>query len=171
MDINTGRKVTEVLRALSDDTRFQIVWLLLGNDLCVGALARILNTSKPSVSQHLKILRETGLVKGEKRGYWTHYMVEEELLREAAKELQELADGQKSCAPGGPYVCLRKKGQEINEINASDSEGRVLQMCKNCCQQPDKLKTKPEECTPEQIRECHGDDQSHPCESEKQKDE
>ncbi|MFO7952934.1 MAG: metalloregulator ArsR/SmtB family transcription factor [Bacillota bacterium] len=159
------------MRALSDDTRFQIVWLLLENDLCVGALARILNTSKPAVSQHLKILREAGLVKGEKRGYWTHYMVEEKLLREAAKELQELADGQKSCTSGASYVCLRKQGNEINEIKESESERRVLQMCKNCCQQPDKLKTKPEECTPEQIKECHGDDQGHPCENEKQKDE
>ena len=36
-------------------------------------------------------------------------------------------------------------------------------MCQNCCQQPDKLKDKPENCTPEQIRECHGDDKDHPC--------
>ncbi len=36
-------------------------------------------------------------------------------------------------------------------------------MCQNCCQQPEKLKDKPESCTPEQIRECHGDDAGHPC--------
>jgi len=35
-------------------------------------------------------------------------------------------------------------------------------MCK-CCQKPVKLKDKPETCTPEQIRECHGDVQEHPC--------
>ncbi len=40
-------------------------------------------------------------------------------------------------------------------------------MCKNCCEQPEKLKIKPEACTPEQIKECHGDDQDHPCECEK----
>lgn len=31
------------------------------------------------------------------------------------------------------------------------------------CQQPDKLKGRPEDCSPEKIRECHGDVQSHPC--------
>ncbi len=77
-------KIVKVFRTLGDDTRFQIIRLLLGSDLCVGALSRILKISKPSVSQHLKILREAGLVKGEKRGYWTHYEVERKLLREAA---------------------------------------------------------------------------------------
>ena len=31
------------------------------------------------------------------------------------------------------------------------------------CQKPENLKGKPEECTPEQIRECHGDEREHPC--------
>ncbi|MGM0651900.1 MAG: hypothetical protein ACQES4_03835 [Bacillota bacterium] len=40
-------------------------------------------------------------------------------------------------------------------------------MCKNCCEQPEKLKNKPETCTPKQIKECHGDNQEHPCECDK----
>ena len=39
-------------------------------------------------------------------------------------------------------------------------------MCdkKDCgCQKPEELKTKPEECTPEQIKKCHGDVKEHPC--------
>ena len=41
-------------------------------------------------------------------------------------------------------------------------------MCKDvsCCQKPEKLKGKPEECTPEQIAECHPDQEGHPCEKE-----
>ncbi len=40
-------------------------------------------------------------------------------------------------------------------------------MCQpNCCQKPENLKGKPENCTPEQIRECHGDVQDHPCTKE-----
>ena len=34
---------------------------------------------------------------------------------------------------------------------------------KSVCQKPDKLKGKPGECTPEQIRECHGEEPGHPC--------
>ncbi|MEF8822671.1 MAG: hypothetical protein V5B78_10635 [Desulfohalobiaceae bacterium] len=36
-------------------------------------------------------------------------------------------------------------------------------MCQDCCQQPEKLKDRPENCTPEQIRECHGEAEGHPC--------
>jgi hypothetical protein len=36
-------------------------------------------------------------------------------------------------------------------------------MCKSCCENLVKLKSKPEECTPEQIWECHGDAKRHPC--------
>ena len=32
-----------------------------------------------------------------------------------------------------------------------------------CCQKPEKLKGKPKDCTPEQIKECHGDSKEHPC--------
>jgi hypothetical protein len=36
-------------------------------------------------------------------------------------------------------------------------------MCKENCQHPEKLNGKPGECTPEQIKECHGDAAHHPC--------
>ncbi|AEF93226.1 hypothetical protein Desca_0330 [Desulfotomaculum nigrificans CO-1-SRB] len=39
-------------------------------------------------------------------------------------------------------------------------------MCKCTCQQPDKLKGKPGQCSPEQIKECHGSEESHSCEKE-----
>jgi len=39
-------------------------------------------------------------------------------------------------------------------------------MCQNCCQKPDKLIDSPQECTPEQIRECHGEQTGHPCTSD-----
>jgi len=40
-------------------------------------------------------------------------------------------------------------------------------MCQCCCKRPENLKRKPEECTPEQVKECHGDVTKHPCEGEK----
>ena len=33
----------------------------------------------------------------------------------------------------------------------------------HCCEKPDRLRDKPQECTPEQIRECHGEVKEHPC--------
>jgi len=44
-------------------------------------------------------------------------------------------------------------------------------MCEKekCCQKPEQLKGKPQECTPEQVQECHGDVKKHPCEPNKTK--
>ncbi len=78
------------LKALSDDTRFKIVKLLLCSDLCVGALACKIGISEAAISQHLKILREAELVIGEKRGYWTHYKVKKEALEDVAVKIKSL---------------------------------------------------------------------------------
>jgi len=43
----------------------------------------------------------------------------------------------------------------------------VFDMCQNCCQQPNKLQDKPENCSPQQINKCHGDVTEHPCTKEK----
>lgn len=166
IELSDPRKTTQIikiLKAISEEKRIQIIRLLLKNDLCVGALARILNISKPSVSQHLKVLREAGLVRGEKLGYWTHYRVEKELIRESSCYLQELIKSQADDGDINEFICLRNKESKAGQ------ERRTLQMCKNCCEQPDKLKTKPGQCTPEQIKECHGEAKEHSCENKKEK--
>jgi ArsR family transcriptional regulator, arsenate/arsenite/antimonite-responsive transcriptional repressor len=85
-------ELIEILKSLSDETRYNLIKLLLCHDYCVGALANKLAVSESAVSQHLKVLRNAGIVKGDKRGYFTHYYVDRDLLKEAAKELAELAD-------------------------------------------------------------------------------
>ena len=74
-----------MLKALAHESRLRIINLLLTHDLCVGALARHLDISKAAVSQYLQILRKARLVKGERRGYWTHYSVERSVLHDIAK--------------------------------------------------------------------------------------
>jgi ArsR family transcriptional regulator len=102
MDVNVNAFV-QTLKALADGTRFRIIDLLLTHDLCVGALASRLNISKAAVSQHLQILRRAGLVRGEKRGYWTHYSVDRDVLHHIAQELAQRA-GQ---APDFRMACHR----------------------------------------------------------------
>jgi ArsR family transcriptional regulator, arsenate/arsenite/antimonite-responsive transcriptional repressor len=80
------------LKALADENRLKLLSLLLTHDLCVGALAQRLGVSEAAVSQHLQILRKAGLVRGEKIGYWTHYRVERDMLRQLAGRLETLAD-------------------------------------------------------------------------------
>src|SRR4030066_1496880 len=100
----------QILKPLADETRFQLIKLLLTHDFCVGALAQHLRLSEAAVSQHLKLLREAGLVKGEKRGYWTHYMVEKSKLNELAGLLRELTN----LLPCTEGVRIKKLNEEVN---------------------------------------------------------
>ena len=81
-----------VFKALAHETRWRMIELLLGHSLCVGALAQALGVTEAAASQHLQILRKAGLVRGEKRGYWTHYLVQTEVLERLGKELSELPE-------------------------------------------------------------------------------
>ena len=150
-----------ILKALADETRFRIIHLLLSHDLCVGALADHLSMSKAAVSQHLKILRKAGLVRGEKRGYWTHYGVDKTVIHQIAEALIEKADQ----APDFRMACHRSI-QDQSKIN--NLKRKEFIMCQNCCQQPTQLKDNPENCSPDQIKACHGDEKDHPCVSTKE---
>jgi DNA-binding transcriptional ArsR family regulator len=67
------RERARVFRALAVEKRLEIVALLAGRTLCVGALSRRLGISAGAVSQHLRILRDAGLVEPDRRGYFVHY--------------------------------------------------------------------------------------------------
>ncbi|MFC2014005.1 ArsR/SmtB family transcription factor [Chloroflexota bacterium] len=78
---------------LADPTRLKLLRLLLKqrepDALCVNALAYHLGVTQPAVSQHLKLLKKAGLVKGEKRGYRVHYFVKREALNKAQELISQ----------------------------------------------------------------------------------
>jgi DNA-binding transcriptional ArsR family regulator len=156
MNVMTMDQFLTVLKALSDETRLRLVHLLLTGDFCGRALACRLGISEAAVSQHLKILKEAGLLDGEKRGYWTHYSVQRDVLEEVTGELNRMA--RQSTIPNRHcHRLLAQKGRSL-----TGKEAKIM-CCGPCCEQPDKLKGKPEECTPRQIAECHGNTKKHPC--------
>ena len=76
--------LTRFFKALGDETRLRLVALLAqqepGNALCVGRLAGELATTASNVSQHLRVLKDLGLVRGERRGYRIHYFLDQDRL-------------------------------------------------------------------------------------------
>jgi len=80
------------LKALGDPKRYRLLELMSERSYCVSALARLSELSESAVSQHLKLLREAGLVYGVKRGYYTHYCVDKEQLRTVIDELNALVN-------------------------------------------------------------------------------
>lgn len=84
-------KLIEKFKALGDETRFKIFLLLAEKQICVKGLANALGISESAVSQHLKVLKNAELIKGEKVGYFMHYKVQRDVLKELEGIIGELA--------------------------------------------------------------------------------
>src|ERR1700709_2461743 len=73
---STAERRSNVFRALSDPTRRAVYERLLTSEATVGEIQRGSNVSQPAISQHLKALREAGLVTARRAGREAHYRAE-----------------------------------------------------------------------------------------------
>ena len=79
-----AERMTTVARALGDPVRLQLVDVLRkhAGSVCVCELVPLFDISQPTVSHHLKVLREAGIVGSERRGLWAYYYVIPDALKE-----------------------------------------------------------------------------------------
>ena len=81
MPRDAASDLAERFRALADPTRVAIVNRLSGaGELCVCDLTAAFDLSQPTISHHLKVLREAGLVESSRRGTWAFYRLVPEAL-------------------------------------------------------------------------------------------
>ncbi|MBN1276136.1 MAG: winged helix-turn-helix transcriptional regulator [Deltaproteobacteria bacterium] len=66
----------DVMKALSDPNRVKIIMMLQQKVMCVCELREVLQVAQPTVSKHLKILENAGLVTSKKDGIWVNYELE-----------------------------------------------------------------------------------------------
>ncbi len=74
-----------VFKALNDQTRREILELLKKKDLTAGEIAEHFNISKPSISHHLDILKQAGLVEADKQGQFIYYSLNTTVVDEILK--------------------------------------------------------------------------------------
>jgi len=86
--INDVADTSRLLRALAVEMRLRILQLLAQRTLCVGALAVQLGITQGAVSQHLRILRDVGLVRAARRGMFIHYEADPEALQRCQDALR-----------------------------------------------------------------------------------
>jgi ArsR family transcriptional regulator len=85
-----------LLAAIADPTRLQILRQLASGECCACDIAACYDLRQPTVSHHLKVLRDAGWLEAERRGTWIWYS----LRAQAAEQLRTMADG--LLAVGGP---------------------------------------------------------------------
>jgi len=76
MTIETVPEV-KALKALGDETRIRAVLVLRDHELCVCQIVELLELAPSTVSKHLQILKEAGLVESRKKGRWVYYRLSE----------------------------------------------------------------------------------------------
>src|SRR5690349_3778709 len=88
------RPYAKLFKALGDETRLDMLGLLAAApaEMCVCDIESHFQLSQPTVSHHLKLLREAGLITGERRGNWVYYRLETKTLAQLP-QFKELLGG------------------------------------------------------------------------------
>jgi|SRR5215210_6820459 ArsR family transcriptional regulator len=84
-----AERMAAIAKALADPIRLQLVDVLRkhAGKVCVCELVPLFEQSQPTISHHLKVLREAGVVDSERRGLWAYYYVLPDALRELSRWL------------------------------------------------------------------------------------
>ena len=86
----SNKQITVIFKALCDENRVQIFRLLQHGEKCACKLLEAMQFTQPTLSHHMKILCDSGLVVGRKEGKWMYYSVSQEGTEIAVKALREL---------------------------------------------------------------------------------
>lgn len=92
-DLVASRELARRLKALSDPTRLHLLRLIAvhpGGRACICDLTDPLGVSQPTVSHHMKLLADAGLVSREQKGRWVYYTLRRSALMELAQGLVEI---------------------------------------------------------------------------------
>ena len=101
---------SEMFKVLAVETRIKIIELLKSKGpLGAKKIAELVGVTTAAVSQHLKILRQAGLVSSERKGYWIPYSIDEEVLENCRQVLNKV------CTCG----CRRTGNFREIELNSS----------------------------------------------------
>ena len=88
-------EVSKICKALGDENRLKIISLLVDGEKCACELLEKFRITQPTLSHHMKILCDSGIVNARKEGKWIHYSISQEGIEEAQKYLYTLKEGRK----------------------------------------------------------------------------
>ena len=85
-----NKKTAVMFKAFCDENRVQILDLLRDGERCAWSILDEMQITQPTLSHHMKILCDSGVVVGRKEGKWMHYSISEDGLEHVMKYLEEL---------------------------------------------------------------------------------
>jgi len=86
-----------ILKALADDNRLNIINMLSCGEMCVCDIIARLDLTQPTISHHLKTLERAGLVGYRKEGKWRYYFLERRKFDETSTFIKGLSEEKEDC--------------------------------------------------------------------------
>ncbi len=87
----------EIFKALSDKNRLLILEMLSCGELCACHIIEGLKLTQPTISHHMKILQQAGLVNARKEGKWMKYSINNEIVNEICDFIKHTTSYKKEC--------------------------------------------------------------------------
>ena len=96
------QRAVSLFHALSDETRLEIIQLLLNGERCVCDLTGALDAAQSRLSFHLKTLKDAGIVNDRRVGRWIYYSLDRDAFDSVAELVETIKPSERS---GRPEVC------------------------------------------------------------------
>ena len=87
----------EMFKVLSDSNRLQIIDMLSRGEMCVCKILEKFNITQPTLSHHLKVLADAGIVVSRKEANWMYYKLDDKKMKEITEFLQFISNDKKDC--------------------------------------------------------------------------
>ncbi|MEG2381419.1 MAG: metalloregulator ArsR/SmtB family transcription factor [Oscillospiraceae bacterium] len=87
---NKYNETADIFKAFCDENRVKILEMLKSGEKCGCKLLEELNVTQPTLSHHMKILCDSGIVESRKEGKWTHYKISTDGREKIIKLLKEI---------------------------------------------------------------------------------
>ncbi len=88
----------DVFKALADETRVNVIKILSKENRCACQILEAFNISQSTLSHHMKLLTESGLVLASKDGKWVHYRINEPLFKKIQSFFEDVDAADVSCS-------------------------------------------------------------------------
>ena len=107
-----------VFKAIADGNRIRILEILCNGEYCACVLLDDLNISQPTLSHHMKILCDSGIVNSRREGKWNYYSINPDGCEYAGKLIQQIAD-KKMNLPLKIVIFVHKMRKVISKSHVS----------------------------------------------------
>lgn len=97
MEKQTYIKKAEIFKVLSDANRLQIIDMLSCGEMCACKILEKFNITQPTLSHHLKVLTDSGLLTSRKEANWIHYKLNDKEMKEIIEFLQFISNDKEDC--------------------------------------------------------------------------